>query len=154
MYEKSGFEGVITYIQSGNVLFSSKNVSSSKIKKAIESAVEESFGFNVHVDVREIKEYKEIIKRCPYPEANDEGYNTKVLVSFLSCTPSQESLEELAKYAKPPERIELVNNVIYLFCPNGYGRSKLSNNFIESKLGLVATTRNLKTVRRLVELIE
>jgi len=152
LYENEGFEDVVTYIQSGNVLFDSENKTVEEIKSRIECAIREKYGFDVPIDIRTKEEYQEIINSCPYEEAKLEENETKVLVSFLSRNPSGDKKKQLEAIAKNPERLKIDGRVVYLYCPNGYGKSKLSNTFIESKLGLVSTTRNWKTVRKLVEL--
>jgi len=152
LYENEGLEDVVTYIQSGNVLFDSKNKTIEEIKSRIECAIREKYGFDVPIDIRTKEEYQEIINSYPYEEATLEENETKVLVSFLSETPSGDKKEQLEAIANNPERLKIDGRVVYLYCPNGYGKSKLSNTFIESKLGLVSTTRNWKTVRKLVKL--
>jgi uncharacterized protein (DUF1697 family) len=73
-------------------------------------------------------------------------------VTFLSDAPAQLNVEEIKKAKGPSEEFFISGREIYLFCPDGYGRTKLSNNFFEKKLGSVATTRNWKTVNKLSEL--
>jgi uncharacterized protein (DUF1697 family) len=152
LYEKEGFDNVTTYIQSGNVLFDTKKRKIEEIKIRIESAIKGAYGFDVPVDVRTTEEYLNIINACPYEEAKIEENGTKVLVSFLSDKPSKDKKSQLEERARYPERLKIEGSVVYLYCPNGYGKSKLTNTFIESKLGLVATTRNWKTVSKLVEM--
>lgn len=152
LYENEGFEDVTTYIQSGNVLFNSENRNLEEIKSIIESAIRENYKFDVPVDIRTKEEYQKIIDRCPYEEAKFEENATKVLVSFLSEEPSEDKRKQLEAIAKNPEMLKVDGRVVYLYCPNGYGKSKLSNTFIESKLGLVSTTRNWKTVQKLLQL--
>lgn len=152
LYEKLGFENVSTYIQSGNVIFESNNTNIDTVENSIQSSIKEKYGYDVPTDVRPTEQLEIIFKECPFPEAELEENGTKVLVSFLSNQPSSENIEALESSAKAPEKLKVVGDVVYLHCPNGYGRSKLSNTFIEAKLNLVATTRNWKTVRKLVEL--
>ncbi|MDX1811735.1 MAG: DUF1697 domain-containing protein [Gammaproteobacteria bacterium] len=152
LYEKSGFNQVRTYIQSGNVLFESKIKDKADIRQTLETVIENHYGFKVPVDVRTKKDFQAIVKACPYEEAKLAENGTKILVSFLSRTPTASQRVEMEKHAVAPERLICNKDVIYLFCPNGYGKSKLSNTFIESKLGLTATTRNWKTVCTLLEM--
>ena len=77
---------------------------------------------------------------------------TKVLVTFLSSTPSEAKVADVLKYVVAPEILVVRGKYVYLYCPNGYGKSKLSNTFLEHKLGIEATTRNWKSVHKLYEL--
>lgn len=153
LYEKQGFEDVITYIQSGNVIFESKTkLTIETLKKIIEKAIETKYTFQVPVDIRTNQELKQIIEKYPYEEVKKEDNETKVLVTFLQSTPLDEKVESLLEYVKSPEKLIIQGKEVYLYCPNGYGRSKLTNTFIEKKLGVSATTRNWKSVKKLYEL--
>jgi len=152
LYEAQGFENVTTYIQSGNVIFESKEADKENLKSLIEKAIEEKYMFHVPVDVRTNQELGKIVKDCPYEEAKVNENGTKVLVTFLQSSPSDKKRELLLKYVKLPEKLTIQGGEVYLYCPNGYGKSKLSNNFIENNLGVSATTRNWKSVKKLYEL--
>jgi uncharacterized protein (DUF1697 family) len=73
-------------------------------------------------------------------------------VTFLAELPEEKYFEAIRKFDYPPERFEIVGKDIFLYCPNGYGTSKLSNSFFENKLKVSATTRNWRTVNTLVEI--
>lgn len=152
LYESLGFNDVLTYIQSGNVIFNSNIKNKDEIKKKIEKAIEQTYQFYVPVEIRTNSEFKNIIEHCPYNpvDLNEEG--TKVLVTFLDSIPQDEKVVGILKYVQTPEKLTFVGTEVYLYCPNGYGKSKLSNTFIENKLGVPATTRNWKTVHKLYEL--
>ena len=92
------------------------------------------------------KEWQKIINNFPFGDIDLNCYHSKILFSFLSKKPNNEDIEKLRKYVKPPEKLVIKDNIAYLLCPNGYGISKLSNNFLETKLNLLSTTRNLKTI--------
>ena len=153
LYEEQGFKNVITYIQSGNVIFEAKaNLAIERIKEMIETAIETKYTFQVPVDIRTNQELKQIIEKCPYEEIQEEKNGTKILVTFLQNTPLDKKVELLLEYVKSPERLIIQDREVYLYCPNGYGTSKLTNVFIEKKLGISATTRNWKSVKKLYEL--
>jgi len=75
-------------------------------------------------------------------------------VTLLSDKPTTASYETLMSYINSPEQLILQEDNIYLYTPNGYGKTKLSNNFIENKLEVKATTRNWKIVLKLEELLK
>lgn len=151
LYESLGFTNVLTYIQSGNVIFES-NEDDTVIVNKIETAINQKYGFAVPVQVRSVSEFSNIIKACPFHELDLVEEGTRVMVTFLELVPSDKNVAKLMTYVKEPERLVLVGRELYLHCPNGYGKTKLSNTFIENKLGMRATTRNWKSVLKLGEL--
>lgn len=152
LYENLGFQDVSTYIQSGNVIFSTKSHNRSELKRTIEDVIKQKYKFQVPVELRTNKELANIINNCPFGLIDVEKEGTKVFVTFLSSTPVKGKFEKVQEYAADTEKLVLKANEIYLFCPYGYGKSKLSNVFLEQKLEVGATTRNWKTVNKLYEL--
>lgn len=152
LYENLGFANVITYIQSGNVIFESGDSDMAHLISRIEKTIEEKYGFHVPVDIRTNREMEKIINYCPYEEAGVEKNGSKVLVTFLLSVPSATRIDDIKKYVVHPERLTIYGREVYLYCPNGYGKSKLSNTFLESKFDVRATTRNWKSVQKLYEL--
>ena len=150
LYESLGFKNIQTYIQSGNVIFEGPDTKISKLINEIERKIKKSFGFDVLVLIRTKNDLQKLIDNNPFTKKD----TTKLLVTFLSDTPIQSPIDEIVKIKDPSEEFYIYGKAIYLFCPNGYGRSKLSNNFFERKLKLSATTRNWKTVNKLLELAE
>lgn len=152
LYEDEGFDSVITYIQSGNVIFASENKDKNYLRTTIEKSIEKKYNFPVIVDIRTGQELSGVIKSCPYDEAELDENGTKVLVSFFLSRPLNSKILEIQKYVEPPEELTIRDCLAYIYCPNGYGCSRLSNTFLERKLGVSVTTRNWKTVRKLYEL--
>lgn len=152
VYEQLGFDNVLTYIQSGNVIFTAKNKNISTLIHDIESAIKKYFNFRVPVVIRTHAELKKIINGCPFNVVSDENFWTKILVTFLSAKPDVESVSGLMKYVYAPEELVVKGREVYLYCPNGYGKSKLSNTFLEKKLAVGATSRNWKSVNALFQL--
>ena len=152
LYEKQDFKNVVTYIQSGNVIFDSEIEDSEQLITQIEKAIEHKYQFFVPVGLRRNQELADIITKCPFDEAQDEGYGTKIMVTFLNSHPNKKKIDQLLTYVKLPEKLIVSGSHVYILCPNGYGKSKLSNTFIEKKLKTSATTRNWKSVNKLFEL--
>jgi len=152
LYENIGFTNVVTYIQSGNVIFDSDGSYDDVIVK-IQSAITKQYGFDVPVQVREVKHFESIIKACPFSELDLVAEGTRVMVTFLADVPSDVYIDKLMEYVKEPERLVVLGRrEVYLHCPNGYGKTKLNNCFLENKLQVKATTRNWKSVLKLWEL--
>lgn len=152
LYEKLGFQDVLTYIQSGNVIFNSGIRNRLEIIKIIEHGIKKKYKFHVPVTLRTRREISNIIKKCPFGSVDISLEGAKVLVTFLSARPLKDKLALINKSVAASEKIVLTGKEIYLYCPDGYGKSKLSNNFLENKLGVVATTRNWKSVHKLYDL--
>ena len=152
LYLSIGFSNIETYIQSGNVIFDTGSESKIEIKSRVEKAIGEKYKFYVPVEIRTHHEIAEIIENNPFGPVDLVEDGTKVLVTFLSSKPADDKISGINKYVVTPEKLVVVEKEVYLYCPNGYGKSKLSNTFIEKKLGIGATTRNWKTVHKLHDL--
>ena len=153
MFIDTGFENVQTYIQSGNVIFKTKKISASQLEKKISSEIEKQFGLKVPVLVIELGELKRVVKNNPF--ANDKSKDTDFFhVTFLSEKPAKENMDKIFAANFLPNEFIAIDKTIYLYCPNGYGNTKINNNFFENKLKLTATTRNWKTVNELVRIAE
>lgn len=153
LYETLACENVVTYIQSGNVIFDHASLDKKELKKTIEKAIEDKYCFSVYVDVRDKDEFLETFEAHPFKNMTLEEDGAKILVTFIEDNPNQEKIDLLRSKAHPTEKIIFGNRAFYMHCPNGYGKTKLSNAFIENKLKLRATTRNLKSVAKLCDLL-
>jgi len=152
LFEEMGFQDVETYIQSGNVIFSSKEKSSEKLELKISSAIKRKFGFEVQVMVLTPEEIEYVLKNNPFIKKKKDS--EKLYVTFLAKSPSDENINKLYATDYSPEEYINDGSYIYLFVPNGYGKAKLNNNLFENKLKVFGTTRNLKTIKALFELTE
>lgn len=148
LYENLGFKDITTYVQSGNVIFSTKTTDVAKLGKKIAAQINEQFGYEVPVLVLTANKLQEVIQNNPF--IKDKQKNAAFFhVTFLS-GPAQAGYQTAIEEKKSAgEAIAFLNEVIYIYCPNGYGKTKLTNNFIETKLKVTATTRNWKTVNEL-----
>jgi uncharacterized protein (DUF1697 family) len=152
LYEELGFDKVITYIQSGNVIFKSEDhLSNEKAALIICNALFRKYGYEVPVLVRTTEEMQNTLISNSFLNDKDLDQD-KMHVTFLAKLPEKEHLEAISKYDYSPDRFEIVDKDVFLYCPNGYGTSKLSNSFFENKLKVSATTRNWRTVKTLAEM--
>ncbi|GLU51980.1 DUF1697 domain-containing protein [Dyadobacter frigoris] len=150
MFETLPFENVRTYIQSGNIVFNAKPENDKDLAKEIHDNIQKTFSFSVPVIVLEEKELKKVQQHNPFLTGRNEDV-TKLHVTFLDEIPENTLVEKLKETAQfLPDEWIADGKTIYLFCPNGYGKTKLNNNFFENKLKVTATTRNWKTVNELV----
>ncbi len=147
-----GFRNVETYVQSGNIVFQTATDNPAVLSKRIGETVLHSFGFNIPVIVRTSKEMRNVIGNNPF--LKEKGIDSfKLHVTFLSETAQKGSEKKLETLATSPDRFYPASHEIYLYCPGGYGRTRLSNNAIEKALSVEATTRNWKTTNALFEMV-
>ena len=150
-FSSLGFEQVQTYIQSGNVVFRYQETNSGNLEELINKQILKDFGFEVPVLVLDKKQLANIVKNNPF--AVDENREPQFLhVTFLKENPSNVDEEKIKGYVKSGEKFVISDGVVYLYCPHGYGKTKLNNNFFESQLKVSATTRNWKTTLKLLEM--
>ncbi len=149
LYAALGFTRAQNYIQSGNVVFSSFETDIAFIETQLSSAIKKQFGFEVPVVVLKHETLKEILQNNPFI-ANDPDVDTSILyVMLLKDHPSPDAAEKLKEVDFSPEKFVLQNQVIYLYAPKGYGKTKISNNFFEKRLNTSATSRNWRTMHKL-----
>ena len=151
LYESLGLVEVQTYVQSGNVVFISEEQEAAKLKESIEAQIKSAYGFSVPVLIRTGDDFRLLIGNRHFRKERSET-PSRVMVTFLFERPEQSRLIELSVPENDTCEFVIADQEIFLFCPDGYGRSKLSNNFFEKKLDVIATTRNWKTVVALYEL--
>jgi uncharacterized protein (DUF1697 family) len=160
LYESLGLKQVTTYIQSGNVVFSCNDKSPNNLKVLLEASIVRSFGFEVPVLVLSETTLNNALKQLPFTNISVTEQGNQVIFSFLSSVINTDKIALLNNYLIEGEELassidsnnSLDTNVIYLHCLNGYGKTKLSNTFLEKTLDVTATSRNLKTVIKLCEL--
>ena len=132
-----GFGEVKTYVQSGNVVFQAERKSPAELTRTIEAKIQRDFGFIVPVLIKMSKELAQIVRANPLLRVKGIDVS-KLHVTFLSDAPPKTAAEVLEDLATTRERFRILNREIYLYCPDGYGNSKLTNNTIEKKFSLVA----------------
>jgi uncharacterized protein (DUF1697 family) len=152
VYESLGLSAVRTLLQSGNVLFRSGLTDRPQLVKRIMQEIERQLGLEVVVILRTLEEIASIVERGPVlsPRASRD----KLLVMFLKSVPDAAAQAALLKWHKSKEMkemLEMRGPEIYLYYPDGIGRSKLTSATIEGKLDTPGTARNWNTLTKLVE---
>lgn len=153
--EHTGYTNVQTYIQSGNVVFEAKQTSKAEISAAIESLIKKEYGYDIIVFVLDMADMNKVAVNSPYAtrEELEEG-SKKLYVTFLSQVPQKENIQKLYDAPIGDDLIELKDDILYFKLASKASDSKLSNNLIESKLKLKATTRNWNTTIKLLAMLE
>ena len=147
--EEMGFGNVSTYLQSGNVIFNCRHAQTEKLAMHIQEKLSETFGFTINVVIRTQEELEKIIATNPLVDSADVARD-KLYVTFLADVPDKTVASELEITPGADEKFAIVSSEVYLYCPNGYARTKLNNAAFEKKLRTVATTRNWKTINKLL----
>jgi uncharacterized protein (DUF1697 family) len=145
-----GYTDVTTYIQTGNVLFSTPARREAAIVAAIEERLAEDLGDSPAVILRSVPELARIGAASPYAKRGAES--SRHHVTFLAAAPAPAVVAGL--HLPPSGRDELVvdGREVYVHTPDGYAGTKYTGAFLERRLGVVSTTRNWNTVTKLCEL--
>lgn len=150
MYEQLGFQHVRTYVQSGNVIFQHNESRLSDLEQTISKQIQINFGFDVPVIILTINMLKKVIEGNPF--VKDPMKEPSFLhITFLSAKPAGINMEKIESKKLIEEEISFSDNAVYLYCPSGYGNTRLTNNFLESALKVGATTRNWRSTNELLK---
>ncbi len=154
MFKESGFNDAETYIQSGNVVFTvDGGIAGIELVPGIESAIRLKFGFEIAAMIRTPDEIRKIITVNPFlKETNFDP--SKSAVIFLYEKPVKEQLEKVRSINYPPDKFEIIGKEIFIYCPNGFGRTKLYTNFFENKMKIAGTARNWNTINTILGMAE
>jgi uncharacterized protein (DUF1697 family) len=153
LFTSLGFLNIETYIQSGNLFFQCKKTNEEKLAATIAKEIESVFAFDVPTIVKNVEELKQIVTNNPFTE-DKKKLTEHFHVTFLATAPTKTNIDSIAKLTFGDDAFVIIDKVVYLYCPNSYSNSKLTNGFFENKLKVIATTRNWKTCNALVNISE
>lgn len=146
--ENTSFHSVKTYIQSGNIILKS-DLNKKEVEKNVSQLIKKGFDLDVQVFVLTEEELQTIIAHNPFPETYPPN---KVYITILDHVPSKENMEKFSNIDLAEEQYVLTNDIFYFYVPEGMANAKLSNPFIENKLKVKVTGRNLNTILKLQNL--
>lgn len=149
--EAVGLGHVRTYLQSGNIVFSAERTEPRKLAAALKTRIAEAFQHDVEVLVLPKKELNRVAG-SNLLRKRFKGEDKLFHATFLFQPVSQDRFRKLTLPAQPGEEAVLSGQAVLLYCPHGYGRTKLNNTFFEKAFGVLATTRNWRTVLALEDL--
>jgi len=152
LFEIQNFSNVKTYIQSGNIIFCSEINNKIKVEQRVEKIINDKYNFTVPAIILSYNDLQNIITNNPFSQNGNFDFS-KLYVTFLKTAPDKSLAKNILNIASSSDQFEFLNNSIYLYCPNGYGKTKFNNNFFENKLNVSATTRNWKTINKLLEIL-
>ena len=152
LFAELGFYDIVTYIQSGNVIFnSSSQLSEIEIAAKIENGITNKYNFSVPVIIVSAKRLERTIKNNPFI-LDDDTDVSRLALTFLKGKPKTENRIEAESYVFKPDKFNIIDRDVYIYFEGKSHLSKMTNNFFENKLKVSATTRNWKTVMKLSEL--
>jgi uncharacterized protein (DUF1697 family) len=150
VFEDLGHADVVTYIQSGNVVFRSPVKTERTVARKIEQRIEADLGCDVAVLLRSKEELARVVKANPFLRKKaDPKY---LHVTFLAEEPDAALVRGAKEYDAGKDEFVVRGRDVYLHCPGGYGTTKINNGFFEKRLQAIATTRNWNSVTKLLEL--
>jgi uncharacterized protein (DUF1697 family) len=153
LYESLGLRNSQTYVQSGNVVFNSEARDLVSLSKRIESGIELRFGFHAAVILRTESELRDVVARNPF--VGRRGIEpSKLLAIFLAHRPEPDARERVLKIQSGPEEVHCDGRELYIYLPNGVGRSKFPWSRIDEIVKQPGTARNWNTVTKLLAIAE
>jgi uncharacterized protein (DUF1697 family) len=152
MFGDAGCSEVVTYIQSGNVVFRATEACAARVPSAIAKAIANDFRFGSPVILRTAAEIRAVARGNPFLRGGASADFDPMHVMFLADRPTRARVAALDPNRSPPDEFQVVGREIYLRCPNGAGGTKLSNAYFDAKLATTSTMRNWRTVLKLVEM--
>lgn len=145
-FESFGLEDVKTYIQTGNVIFESKEEKADALEERIERQLEDAVGKQIRLFLRTAREVAQMAKQCPFqPREGEIAY-----VVILEKKPARKSLEALLSLRTQADDFAIQGREVFVL-RRDRERSLFSNNLVEKTLGVAGTTRNLTTIKKLAE---
>jgi len=151
VFEDAGFARVKTYIQSGNVVFASEIGKTTELEEMIKAAIKNRFKLDVGVLVLWLHELEKMVKKNPFNE-DELKPGERIYLTTLSNKPAKDKIPGLYRIRSDADESELVDRTVYVLCRKGYSKSPFNNNCIERALEVRATSRNLETMKKLIEM--
>ena len=153
LYESTGLIDPRTYVQSGNVVFRTAAKDLTQLAQLIEKSIEAAFGFHSDVVLRTAPELRAVIETNPFA-GRDDVHPAKLAVFFLASDPGPEEWEKVRAIKTGPEELRIGRRELYIYFPEGMGRTKLPIPAIERALKTPSTARNWNTVTKLLAMAE
>jgi uncharacterized protein (DUF1697 family) len=153
LYASLKFEDPRTYVQSGNIIFRTKEKNSTALAKKIQDAIERTFDFRPEVILRTTDELRKAVAASPFTSRRDLEPG-KILVTFLAGEPGPEAHATLRSLKAHPEELHLKGRELYIYFPDGAGKSKLPWSSVEKLLKTTGTARNWNSVTNILAIAE
>jgi len=152
IFTAAGCEDVVTYIQSGNVVFAASARIHATLPRVIPERIKEGYGFDVPLVLRSAAEFCAAANSNPFLKSGHD--ETTLAVAFLRDVPHKARAAKLDPERSPADSFQLRGRDLYLHLPRGMAPTKLTNAYLDSTLGTVSTVRNWRTIQKLVSLLD
>ena len=153
VYQSLKLEEPRTYVQSGNVIFRTKEKNTSKLATKIQAEIAKKCGCSPDVILRTTEEMRSVVKANPFAKRKDIEPG-KLLVTFLQADPATNANAAIANLRDYPEELHLIGRELYIYFPNGAGKSKLPWSKVDKLVGVTGTARNWNSVLKMLEMAE
>jgi uncharacterized protein (DUF1697 family) len=144
---------VQTYIQSGNIVFRTKETNTAKLAARMERAIEAEFGCRPPVILRTTSQWKDAIARNPFAARSGIAPD-RLLVVFLADDPGEEARAKARAIPADPEELHVLERELFIHYPNGMARPKLNMAAVERALKVSGSGRNWNSVMKLLDMAE
>jgi uncharacterized protein (DUF1697 family) len=152
MFIEAGCTDVNSFIQSGNVLFRAPDRLAAKLPELVAAQIAAEFGYRTPVLLRTRDQLEDVVDFNPFVEAGAD--EDTLYVMFLADMPESAAVAGLDPNRSPPDSYEVCGREIYMELINGAAKTKLTNDYFDRKLGTTSTSRNWRTVNKLLELLK
>jgi uncharacterized protein (DUF1697 family) len=151
--EDDGFENVATVVASGNVLFEHARAADGKLEAQIATVVKSRFGIDTFACVRSKAELEAAVEENPFAGKGEDQF---VHVQFLTCQPDKAAFAKLTAdhEGRGREKLAPGTRALHIHFVDGAGNSKLTGDFIARRLGCKGTARNIRSIRRIIDLMD
>jgi len=153
LYRSLKLQDPRSYVQSGNVLFRTKERDEAKLSSRIQDAIGKKFGFRPDVILRNTEEMRKTVASNPFASSKNID-PAKLLVTFLSAEPNADAHEKLKELDTAPEELRVVGRELFIYYPNGLARPKFQWIKAEKILKLACTGRNWNSVTKMLQMAE
>ena len=151
-FSDMGFSNIKTYLRSGNIIFESDSLDIDEIEEKISNKIEKSFGFWAECIVKTKKDFYSIITNNPYGDNQKEELYITLFKEKVDENLSKELIKEY-KNIDTDDKFIIAEKEVYLLLKSKYHKTKFNNNYFESKLNNISTTRSLKTMLKIKEIL-
>jgi len=151
LFAELGYGGVRTHLQTGNVVFTAGTADRTALAAAISAAIAERMGVTTTVLLRTRDELAAVLDADPFGARGVDP--ARRYLTFLDAVPDAGLVAALDPAYGAPDEYAVGDRVVYVHCPNGYGRTKLGNAYFERRLKVPATSRGFRVAAKLLDLL-
>ena len=149
LFQAMGYSNVETFIASGNVIFSTPGTDTAALERTIAEGLQAALGFRVDTFIRTPSELAAVAARWPFDQAERELPHSDY-VAFLGAVPDEAAQAGLMAQATAVDAFHIDGREVYWLRRDALGESAFAGAVLEKELGMPATMRNGRTVRRIV----